>query len=191
MKKQTFSLPQIGFSLTWIGFVLLARCSAFDAPYRRVSDLALTATPDFVIDVSFVSGNYPSDELCIEISQEKLWEAGNEANELSQHLSQKSHITVDGQVVPQDDIVAWVWATIHFEYDETGTYSGSYGGEISFCFEIGFVAPGTHTAVFETQTMSGKPYSYTWGFDVVASSAPNPTPSLPTPFLLPTLTPTK
>ncbi|HEX2905908.1 MAG TPA: hypothetical protein VHO69_03560 [Phototrophicaceae bacterium] len=153
--------------------------------------MTLTTTPDFVIDVRSVSGNYPSDEMCIEISQEKLWEAGNEAGDLSQHLSQKSHIMVDGQVVPQDDIIAWVYLTYNLMKDkETGEF-GSVGGEISFCFEIGFVAPGMHTAVLETQTMSGKPYSYTWGFDVVASFEPNPTLAMPTLAQLPPVTPAK
>lgn len=155
-------------NLMFIFFILFTGCTSLDSEYHKVLNISQTSLPNFVKRVFTSNYDNEADGMCIEISQRELWEPGNMAQDLAVQLTENSHIVVDGQVLSQERISSSSWATNTIAFDKDGGPSGTVGGDMSFCFKVDYLEIGVHNTTFETQTLSGKNYSYTWRFEVSA-----------------------
>lgn len=171
------------------GFLIAGLIAGCSAQHQKIASLSVGSLPDFITQVVTTNRTYEADSMCVEISQRVLWEAGNRADDLSKHLTQNTYIVIDGRTLPENAISSSMWLTANLATDPNGGPSGSYGGEISFCFPIDFLNTGSHSGTLETQTMSGVKHTYSWNFETAPGSEVPITHALPTLALLPSLTP--
>lgn len=118
--------------------------------------------PDFMGGVApgFVSDG---KGMCFQINPGILFEPGDAAGPLNEHIIANLTITVDGRAVLQDDI------NIAQGLELYGSSLGTYGGVIVFCFRVDTYEPNTlHIATVQVPTTSGrKVYSHSWAFSPI------------------------
>ena len=115
------------------------------------------------------------EELCVSVNERKLWEPGDTAGMLQDHLQNSANYTItvdDETLIPGNGHVVWeTGLSLNILFDEekrqAGTYEpiGSYG-DIAYCFETASVPVGRHTATVAITSVSGIPYSLSWQFDI-------------------------
>jgi hypothetical protein len=131
--------------------------------------------PPFILNIGGYSNDSAHPErICIEIDQGKIWEAGDKANDLFHHITDNLHVTIDNSSIYGIEFAEW--ATIRNVIDNTGQVLGSYGGEISACFDSSFLESGLHNATIEIKSTSGRENRYSWTFEIVENPVSVTTP---------------
>jgi len=117
--------------------------------------------PEFLFNVSPPPGTSitASQFICVSLNQSKLWESGNEADELSKHLIATSELAVDGHFISSNEL------TFQDSFNLITRPTGSHSGSLSICTSQ-TLAKGIHFATVNTKTLSGKTITYSWAFKI-------------------------
>lgn len=151
-----------------IWFVLLI-CSGCDFEYKPIEVIESTQRPDFILDMG-TRLNTPRPPLiarntmCFWLNVPALLRSGDQAHELSQHLSTTSILTVD-DVVRTIDITSNSLANLKFEYDENENLMGTYS-DMNLCYGIDNLTVGIHRANFVTASTDGEAQAYSFELKV-------------------------
>jgi hypothetical protein len=122
-----------------------------------------TYPPQFYVNIH--RGSLSSEEICVKMWQGDFWEPGNQANDLLQHLKASTNVSVDGEAIPKGTFYTF-YSYDSYNISDGKSLLGSHGGDFSFCFMANQFKPGTHSAVLNTTTLSGKAFSFPWQFQI-------------------------
>ena len=131
---------------------------------------SITFLPGFIADIKqSVNSIYP-EEMCVYLDESNLWEEGNYAEDLQDHLQNTVILSIDGQNVEQDNYYSVSGLTINVVLDEDDKPIGTYS-DITYCLNVGELVSGLHTARIKVTTLSGVRHSYSWEFEIVEQQA--------------------
>jgi hypothetical protein len=116
----------------------------------------------FVISSDSIPDADTPDRICITIHQGSLWEDGNDATILSNHLLSNMSITVDGV---SKTVYHTVILTSNIEYED-GRLVGSWGGPIYACTSTFNLSSGIHNSELKVTNLSGKEFSFKGQFKI-------------------------
>ena len=143
--------------------------------FQRTIQVRADIKPDFILSIWVASYEYPQ-EMCMEIDESKIWEKGNEATELNEHLKSTVKLAVDNRLLEHgEEFYAFgrLIAIFVYETDDpnplTDTPTGSYG-DVSFCFKTTDLADGIHKAKIELTSLSGVKFVYSWEFEILKAN---------------------
>ena len=135
-------------------------------------------TPEFISN--FLTRE---DRVCVDVSQRPFARVGVSVEVLGQYIIKNQQFKIDDtQVEPTGNIFTYLTRSI-----ENGK---EYGGDITFCFDIGKLKSGLHLATMTIPDFDGVEHTYTWAFRYDANFPTSDPNVLLTPLTLPSLTPT-
>lgn len=151
-------------ALTLLAIFAFTVCSC--EPIASLTQKIIQAYPN---EGSFSIGANTTDygkskQACVEVSEEKFWEPGDGPNALSNYLADTAQITVDGQLLSRAELAGTFIDLSLYPVIKDRQIIGSYGGSISFCFNIDNLSTGHHTVTITLTTMSGLPHSSSLDF---------------------------
>jgi hypothetical protein len=120
--------------------------------------------PAFIEDVTYVIEPNPNTKLrtCIILNALAVWEGGNLAEPLLEHIKDTTEIFIDEQPI---DRLAFAGLDMEFPVrDSNDNISGTYPTGVAVCFNVSEISQGEHTAIIELESMSGNIFTYTWTF---------------------------
>ncbi|MCB9450531.1 MAG: hypothetical protein H6672_03780 [Anaerolineaceae bacterium] len=122
-------------------------------------------TPEFIVRIhepeAMRSGAY---DLCVEVAEHYLFEPGNEGDDIYRNLQETIRLTVDGEAI--EDIRILSDLLLLGQYDETGAYLGSHGGDDYICIQSSRFAAGLHLVILELESTAGKKFTHRWAFQI-------------------------
>jgi hypothetical protein len=149
-----------------IATILLLCISCSSLADRKVTILSdqLDHSDDLVEGISYQSqGWFYSGEMCIAISQRSVWEPGNTATQLYEHITSSVKVTIDDQEIER---IANQSRTIEISVIEDGQVVGSHGSTLDLCFSVAGLATGNHVGNMQIVSSSGRMFSYDWEFHI-------------------------
>lgn len=106
-----------------------------------------------------------SQEMCIYLRQEALWEPGDYWNGFDS--LPPVTITVDG--IPLTQVRRYLSGPLRIEVHEDGTVIGTHGDSMDYCFtprRIAGLEAGSHTIALVVVSTSGVRHQHTWDFTI-------------------------
>lgn len=98
---------------------------------------------------------------CLTVYQGAFWEEGDNPQDLQSHLTDNAIFTINDQTIPNPSISI----SAMFPKDENGNITEKFGGNMDFCYLLGFLA-GIYTATFESTDLHDNIHSYTWALEI-------------------------
>ena len=102
--------------------------------------------------------------ICFDLDIKALWEVGNRADELNDHLASTTSLIGDGKSMPIDTASNSL-LSLNFVFDENGNEIGSYS-DLKLCFNIDSIGIGEHAASLAVTTLSGVEHTATMKLDL-------------------------
>lgn len=113
---------------------------------------------------AYISGIGTENTLiCMGILERPLWERGNFADELGNHLMDNIRFWIDDEPTIPERIYSIMDIIPVWEDERT---IGTHGSGLEACFDTAHVRPGLHLATFEVTNLSGDVFNYSWAFHV-------------------------
>jgi len=100
------------------------------------------------------------------VTQAEFVEHGTRASQLSRHLTSSVVISIDGEALDRRAIASPYYLTDSALRSNDGELTGTFGGNISFCFSIKDYSMGKHEGVLRLTTLSGIEKTYKWEFEI-------------------------
>lgn len=100
--------------------------------------------------------------IAITISQREIWEPGDTAEEITNHLRSSFRLTINGQLVPVNAELLQFLLTLT-EISEHGTPLGTFGGPMQTCVPV-TLPKGLNMATVGIKTPADKAFSFSWAF---------------------------
>jgi hypothetical protein len=126
-------------------------------------------TPDYMTFSPFPGKIGPAEKICLEIYPSEIWEPGDSADVLDNHIDANMTLWLDRQQMSRQFREPFFRIGILIDkYDGNGKFAGSHGGPIYGCYSVN-LAVGLHIASFEIVSTSGVRYLYTWAFHVTST----------------------
>lgn len=148
--------------ILWI--IVVASFAACNDSSREFEIIETGTRPDFIDSITTWTTyemQSPTDEaVCIGLNMLELWEIGDVADELNQHILENARATFNGETVPLD-YRGGVFANFAPVYGENGEFLGSYGN-VTLCYTLDDLDKGTYEVVLQIPTTSGEQHRYQW-----------------------------
>jgi len=132
---------------------------------QNQSDDSYITLPEFISSV-FVMDNDSGQHICVVIDQSKVWETGNNGEELTNQIVNTIILELGSQNI-SDNLHIEIRDTAQDFFDDDGTYIGSSGGEITMCFEIENLRSAIYQVHLEFRDLQETVYSFIWSFEVL------------------------
>jgi len=116
-------------------------------------------------DVRVGGGTFSAQDVCVDMFSADFWEMGNEAGPLSDYLAIHTEVFINGAKIARNSI-DMRFVNLRFFVNDGKQLVGSHGGPLDYCLDTRGYAIGAYTAEIRITSMSGRVYSYTWGFQL-------------------------
>jgi hypothetical protein len=147
-----------------LGPIMVFSCTFASHPTEETATLFSRPepTPAFLFNVSPLPGASVTSPqfICASINQSEVWEEGNQADQLSEHLVSNTKMVIDDHPVSRDN-------TYYYDpFDLIAKPTGTSSSYLSVCTKQN-LEKGIHRVVLETSTLSGKRLIYSWAFELI------------------------
>ena len=141
-------------------FFLISACQS-----SQITDVELSSLPNFIIQLSLDNDLQEDDVLCLWISQEPLWESGEDDGSLYQHINQTIAIKINKETISNQFVDMRLNPISYPIFDDNQEIIGSYGGNITVCIIDYGLETGVHTLEMQITNLSGETFSYNTQFN--------------------------
>ncbi|SRR5258708_7038906 len=122
------------------------------------------ATPDFVLTPGGNSQD-SSRVACTTISQEHLWQSGDDAFKMTESIEKTLSASIDDVPIEKSQISIEQWNAIQWVSKDRKVL-GSYGDWIGVCLRTNNLFSGLHSATIRFTSEPGPERTYKWAFGI-------------------------
>lgn len=157
---------------------VLTLMTAFPMPSRNIGILsadasnfvsslfAAPARQNFFERLFGLSPLWQSERVCVGVEQNVLWNPGDEATALTQHLKDTMQVFVDEVQLAPERLLFEQELTTVAQLDSFGQVRGTSGATLSACFLTGGLPAGDHTVRLVLSRTNGETYVFNWMFGI-------------------------